>query len=339
MPFRRRERQAPVAFGNGLHRPIKSEEFADLLEAVRLESLPPHDDTFRVDWMGVRTRLTMMPWTPEHLHVDVYPELPIPTDMYRSEAEEYVGLALSVLNDRPHYRVVEIGAGWAPWAVSGIVVARHFGKTAFGIAVEADRTRADWAMQHAADNDIDAVLIEGTSAEIRQQVSTYSETREMLVIRAACWFEETTLRFPVLDETDMGGAVTPEQQPATDYRGASITHIDVPTVTLATLLEGAPTDLLHVDLQGRELDVLLPNLEGVEQRVRLLAVGTHDRLIEGQLHHQLLQREWGLLIDSPSNCIFDGVRPSLAGFTVQDGNQLYANSHFRDTSAAIVRNC
>jgi len=337
MPFRRREKHVPVVLGNDSHRPIETEEFADLLEGIRLNPLPPHEDTFRVDWMGVRTRLSMMPWTPEHLHVDVYPGLPIPTDMYRSEAEEYVGLALSVLNDRPTYRVIEIGAGWAPWAVAGVVVARHLGKTAFGIAVEADTARARWAMQHAADNDIDAVLIEGTSAEIRQQVNIYAGIKEMLVIRAACWVQEETLRFPVLDENDMGGAVTPERQPATDYRGAPIPHVDVPTVTLSTLLGSEPTDLLHVDLQGRELDVLLPSLEAVERHVRLLAVGTHDRLIEGQLQNQLLQREWGLLIDSPSTCVFDGVRPSLAGFTVQDGNQLYANARFRDTSPTIVR--
>ncbi len=335
MPFRRRGKQAPAAFGNGLHRPVGTAQYADLLEGIRLEPLPPHDDTFRVDWMGVRTRLSMMPWTPEHLHIDVYPGLPIPTDMYRSEAEEYVGLALSVLNDRPHYRVVEIGAGWAPWAVAGIVVARHLGKTAFGIAVEADATRAGWAMQHAADNDIDAVLIEGTCAEIRDQVKTHSKTKELLVIRAACWFEEATLRFPVLDGMDMGGAVTPERQPATDYRGAPVTHVDVSTVRLATLLGNEPTDLLHVDLQGRELDVLNPDLNSIDEQVRFLSVGTHDRLIEGQLQHTLLQRKWSLLLDNPCAGRFEGVRPSLAGFTVLDGHQLYANARFEDTRSRI----
>jgi len=337
MPFRRRERQAAVSFGNGLHRPITPDEFERLLEQVRRDPLPHHDNAFRVDWMGVRTRLTMMPWTPEHLHIDVYPELPIPTDMYRSEAEEYVALALSVLNDRSSYRVIEIGAAWAPWAVAGIVVARDLGKKAFGIAVEADETRAQWAMQHAKDNGIDAVFVDGTSHEIRQQIKSARDAAEMLVVRAACWFEETTLRFPVLDAADMGGAATPESKPDTDYRGAHLPHIDVPTVTLATLLGDGPTDLLHVDLQGRELDVLLPSISLLEQRVRLLAVGTHDRYIEGQLQQTLLPREWGLLLDSPSTCVFDGVRPTLAGFTVQDGNQLYANSHFRDTSTFITR--
>jgi len=337
MPLRRREQPAPTAFGNGLHRPVRADEFEMLLEQVRREPLPHHDETFRVDWMGVRTRLSMMPWTPEHLHVEVYPELPIPTDMYRSEAEEYIALALSVLNDRPGYRIIEIGAAWAPWAVAGIVVARNLGKQACGIAVEADETRAQWAMQHAKDNGIDAIFIDGSSRSIREQITSVRSDAEMLVVRAACWFEETTLRFPVLDGADMGGAATPEAEPNTDYRGAHLPHIDVPTVTLTTLLGDQPTDLLHVDLQGRELDVLLPNISLIEQRVRLLAVGTHDRFIEGQLQQTLLPREWGLLLDSPSTCVFDGVRPTLAGFTVQDGNQLYANSQFRDTSTFITR--
>jgi len=326
-----------MRFGNGLHRPIPAGEFEEILEAIRCPALPPHDNTFRVDWMGVRTRLRMMPWTPEHLHVDVYPDLPIPTDMYRSEAEEYVGLALSLLNERTTYRIIEVGAAWAPWVVAGMVVARNLGKQARGIAVEADKLRADWAMQHAADNGIDAILIEGSSAQIREQVKTHRQSPLMLVVRAACWHEETTLRFPVLDERDMGGAATPESNPSVDYRGAHVAHIDVPTVTLATLLDDDITDLLHIDLQGRELEVLQPNLSVIEQTVRLLAVGTHDRFIEGSLQKQFLSREWALLLDSPSTCVFDGVRPTMAGFTVQDGNQLYANAHFRDTSSRILR--
>lgn len=337
MPFRRRERPRSVTYGNGLHRPIHVDEFESILEGVRCDPLPSHEETFRVDWMGVRTRLRMMPWTPEHLHVDVYPGLPIPTDMYRSEAEEYVALALSVLNDRPRYTVIEIGAAWAPWAVAGIVVARNLGKETFGIAVEADRTRAQWALQHAQDNGIRATLIEGSSRDIREAIQDARNTTEMLVVLAACWSQETTLRFPVLDVSDMGGAATPEESPETDYRGAHLEHVDVPTVTPRTLLGDEPTDLLHVDLQGRELDVLLPDLDLLEQQVRLLAVGTHDRHIEGQLQNTFLAREWGLLLDSPSTCVFDGVRPTLAGFTVQDGNQLYANSRFRDTSSLITR--
>jgi hypothetical protein len=42
-------------------------------------------------------------------------------------------------------------------------------------------------------------------------------------------------------------------------------------------------------------------------------------------------------MESPSTAIFDGVKPSLTGFTVQDGNQLWANSRFRDAADLVIR--
>ena len=207
-------------------------------------------------------------------------DLPIPTDGCRSEAEEYVALALSLTNDRDSYQVVE-----------------------------AEPQRASWARQHSVDNGVDSLVT---------------------VIEATCWRTETTLSFPVLDAIDMGGAVlageaTSDGSPSMDYWGAFLEHRD------------EPTGLLHIDLQGIELEVTLPALELIEQNVRFLAVGTHNRYIEGMLQQTLLRREWALLLESPSTAIFDGVRPSLSGFTVQDGNQLWANSRFRDAHPMLIR--
>ena len=323
-------------YGNGLHRPLTDASVAQLLEDVRSSALPEADDVFIVDWMGVRTRIPMLPWAPQELAGTTSTELPIPTDGYRSEAIEYAGLALSVLHDRPHYRVVEVGAGWAPWAVAGLVLAKRMGKHGHGIAVEVDERHAQWAMQHAADNGIAAQFVSGSPAHIREHVLTEQTFDGLLVVHAACWASETTLRFPEIEAGDMGGAVTPDPEATMDYRGAHLTYHDVPTITLATLLTDH-TDLLHLDLQGMELDVVLPAQETLDQYVRLLAVGTHDRFIEGSLQAHFLPHDWGLIADDPCNAIFDAVRPSLAGFTVQDGNQLYANARFRDIHPAILR--
>ncbi len=308
--------------GNGLHLPVREPEIIASLEQLRAEHVPADEGVYRVDWAGIRTRIGMLPWAPQELAGTTNTELPIPTDGYRSEAEEYVALALSLTNDRDSYRVIEVGAGWAPWAVMGVVCAERAGKRARGIAVEAEPKRASWARQHSADNGVDSLVT---------------------VIEAACWHTETTLSFPVLDAIDMGGAVlageaSSDGSPSMDYRGAFLEHRDVPTVTLAELLAGdEPTDLLHVDLQGMELEVILPALELIEQKVRFLAVGTHNRYVEGMLQQTLLRREWALLLESPSTAIFDGVRPSLTGFTVQDGNQLWANSRFRDAHPMLIR--
>jgi FkbM family methyltransferase len=326
----------PVMFGNQLHRSLTDDSIARLLEDLRATDLPSAEEVYLVDWMGVRTRIPMLQWSPQQFAGTVNTELPIPTDGYRSEALEYAALALSVLHERPHYRVVEIGAGWAPWAVAGLVLAQRMGKRGQGIAVEVDARHADWAIQHAADNEIPAQLISGSPAHIRERVLAEQSFDGLLVVHAACWHEETMLRFPSIDVSDMGAAVTPDQNATVDYRGAHLEHHDVPTVTLETLLT-EHTDLLHVDLQGMELQVVLPAQEFLDQHVRLLAVGTHDRFIEGHLHAHFLPNDWGLVADDPCKASFDAVRPSLAGFTVQDGNQLYANARFRDAHPVILR--
>ena len=182
--------------------------------------------------------------------------------------------------------------------------------------------------------------VTGTSQAIREQLSEQlsEHPTDMTVVQAACWYEETTLQFPKLTDDDMGGAVSTDEHAHMDYRGAFFDHVDVPAVTLETLLAGdEPTDLLHIDLQGRELDVILPNLELIAQKVRFLAVGTHNRYVEGMLQENLLKREWALLMESPCTAVFDGVKPSLTGFTTQDGNQLYANSRFRDADPIVIR--
>lgn len=331
----------PAMYGNGLHLPLDDNGIRELLERIRADELPAHEGVFLVDWAGIRTRIGMLPWAPQELAGLVSKELPIPSDGYRSDAPEYAAIALSVINERDTYRVVEVGAGWSPWAAMGIAVARRMGKRARGIAVEADVERAGWAMQHAADNNIDAVCIAGTPAEIA--ASFGSSDAELRVVNAACWTDERILRFPVLREGDMGGAATTADVPldgstGMDYRGAHLAHVEVPSVTLETLLAGdEPTDLLHIDLQGNELDVILPNLELIAQKVRFLAVGTQHRYIEGMLMESLLPREWALVVESPSMAVFDGVKPTLGGFTVRDGNQLYANSRFRDADPMVIR--
>lgn len=317
--------------GNGLHLPLDDGAVTSLLERLRDPAPPSHDGVFLVDWAGIRTRIAMLPWAPQELAGTTTDRLPVPDDGYRSEAQEYAALALSLVGDRDEHRIVEVGSGWAPWAVMGAALARRLGKRPTAIAVEADALRASWAMQHAADNDLGVRL-----ADPSRLAEELAAGDEVTIVPAAAWTHRTTLRFPVLDDGDMGGAVTAERSPTIDYRGAHLAHLEVETIALADLL-GETTDLLHIDLQGMELEVVLPALPAIEEHVRFLAIGTHDRYVEGVLQRTLLEREWALLAESPSTARFDGVKPTLAGFTVQDGNQLYANPRFRDADDLVVR--
>ena len=322
-------------YGNGLHLPMRPDMVQEVLERLRCANPPSHGDVFLVDWAGIRTRITQLPWAPQELAGTTSDRLPIPTDGYRSEAEEYAALALSLVNERDEYRVIEVGAGWAPWAVMGTTIAARMGKRAHGIAVEADGLRSTWASQHAEDNGLDVTVVDARTEDVGRTLR--AEATPMAVVRGAAWFEKTTLRFPLIDDEDMGGAVNPSDHPTMDNRGAHFDYVEVATVTLDELIGDDIVDLLHIDLQGFELDVILPALELIESRVRFLAVGTHNRYVEGMLQHTLLPREWALIMESPCTAVYDGVKPTLTGFTVQDGNQVYANSRFRDGHPIIIR--
>lgn len=318
------------SLGNGLTVPIREADLPALLETLRAADLPDPGEAFLVGWDGIRTRVGMLPFAPPGLAGTVDERLPIPDDGYRSEAVEYASLAQALTTAADTFRIVEVGAGWAPWSVAGVVQARRRGLVAQGIAVEADDVRAGWAMQHAADNGVAAQLIDGTPAEIADQVLSPWEGVELRVVKAAGWHERTVLQFPDLDEADMGGAVWTLPGSDVDYRGAHLAHHEVPTVCMADLLDApVTTDLLHVDVQGVEFDLVSASVDVIQAHVRLMAIGTTDRFSEGRLQNLLLPRGWGLSIDDPCTAVFTMTHPTLAGFTVQDGTQLWENPFLR----------
>lgn len=317
------------SLGNGWATPIGSADLPTLLESMRADRLPDPDPDFYIDWKGVRTRIGMLPWAPRELAGRVSTDLPIPDDSYRSEDVEYACLAAAVEAASDTLRIVEVGAGWAPWSVAGVVLGRRRGLSTRAVAVEADALRAGWAMQHAADNEVSAVLVSGSADEIAAALAGRIDA-DLVVVQAAAWHETTTLQFPVLDEADMGGAVLTLPGTGVDYRGAHLPHHPVPAVALGALLaDDVLTDLLHIDVQGVECDLLLPASDDIQSSVRLMAIGTTDRLSEGRLQQHFLARGWGLRIDSPCTAVFSMTHPTLAGFTVQDGTQLWENPFVR----------
>ena len=317
------------SLGNGISIPIDEVEIQRLLESLREDNPPAPCNESLVDWSGIRTRITMLPWAPVELAGTSNSALPIPDDGYRSEDVEYAALARAISNATNTFRIIEVGAGWAPWVVSGVHLAKKRGLQAFGIAVEADATKCSWAVQHAIDNCVNAVLITGSPSEIAQQISEPHEA-DLLVVNAAGWHTTTTMQFPEIPDEDMGGAIWTLPGTDVDYRGAHLTHREVPAIAISEIVNAAGQgdhliDLLHIDVQGVEFDLLEPSAGAVQDCTRLMAVGTHSRLAEGLLQQFFLSRGWGLLIDSPCKAHFTMTHPTLSGFTVQDGNQLWEN--------------
>lgn len=332
------ERKVP-SLGNGVSVPITDADLPELLETLRsAHPLAPAEGLFG-DWMGVRTRIPMLPWAPDELGGTVNLELPIPDDGYRSEDFEYAALARAVRDTGDHtLRVVEIGAAWAPWAVAALVHAREVGQPAIAFAVEADSRKCEWARQHAADNAVDVSVVSGRPRQLGKRLDKalrdWPGTGQVLiVIEAAAWRETTTVDFPEAPVDDMGTAVWTLPGTDVDYRGAHLRHKSIPAISMEELLtairsagsDDAVVDLLHVDVQGVEFELLEPTAGAILSNTRLMAVGTHNRWSEGQLQYFFLERGWGLLIDKPCKAHFTMTHPTLSGFTEQDGMQLWEN--------------
>jgi len=327
------------SLGNGITVPLAESEIPALLETVRAATLPPADSDFYVDWMGVRTRIPMLPWAPAELAGKTSTALPIPDDGYRSEDFEYAALARAVQGVTENtLRVVEIGAGWAPWAVAALVHARTHGCPGIAIAVEADPRKCRWAIQNAEDNGLAVTSVSGKARQLAKRLAKATEESRshqqfLVVVEAAAWHETGSVEFPDAPIDDMGTAVWTLPGTNVDYRGAHLRHKEVPAISVRELLEAirsagdddAPIDLLHVDVQGVEFELLQQTADAVQEHTRLMAVGTHNRWSEGQLQFFFLERGWGLIIDKPCKAHFTMTHPTLSGFTEQDGMQLYEN--------------
>jgi hypothetical protein len=92
-------------------------------------------------------------------------------------------------------------------------------------------------------------------------------------------------------------------------------------MTLTDLGRGQMIDLLHIDIQGAEFDYVTGNFPAIEAHVRRVLIGTHSRLIEGQLTGWFLDRGWTLEMDRPVIITLSAGKP----VTQIDGVQLWAH--------------
>jgi FkbM family methyltransferase len=250
-------------------------------------------------------------------------QLPVPGDNYHAEAIEYVALVDSIDRADPHrYSVVEIGAAWGPWVSLGGTLARRTGRTDITLAaVEADPDRFQLGAKQLIANELrpeDPIPGEAESGPWTQRGPVRCR-----LIQGAAGAEEGILYFPKLNLADLGASAS-EDPIEYDYRGADCDSFEVKAYTLTQILEGIDqVDLLHIDIQGSEFDLLSGSLDALNSKVRAMLVGTHSRVIEGQIIDLLLDKGWDLWREKPCRVEWDKVTPTLPGRTTDDGCQYW----------------
>lgn len=270
---------------------------------------PAPEPGFIVDRLGVRTRSSLLWDGVQHLDGTVLGP-PLICD-FHAEAIEWVGLLKAAGGASGQYVAMELGAGWAPWLVAGAHVARTRGITDIRLlGVEADPGHFAAMRQHLIDNAFDPdrhVLLHGAVGAVGGH---------------ACW--------PSVADPRNEWGLAPAEDGGEDYLGRHFTDtIDVEIFAIAGLLEREPVwDLVHIDVQGGEVDLCQAIVIMLQERVRRLVIGTHSRVIDGALIALLQPRGWVLENEKPARMTFAAGAPTLEAMTTHDGTQVWRNLRF-----------
>jgi hypothetical protein len=254
---------------------------------------------------------------------------PFPDDGHLSEGVEYAAAALAfeAARGRRRFAAAELGAGWGPWTTFFALTARALGFKDISVAaIEADAGRFTQMRGHLANNDV----VAKTAADQGQ-----SDGLRWKLYNAAAWWCNETLLWPDTGDAQDSGmrAESTADSSETDYRGFKTGFREIPAIDIAeALADLGPFDILHIDIQGSEIDLIPNSIEFLEAQVRSMFVGTHSRKIEGDLMSFLFARGWQLLREKPCKFLCDSAAPTLPGRTTVDGGQYWLNPRLRDAA-------
>jgi len=217
------------------------------------------------------------------------------------DVAEWIGTLRAALDAKDRFVAVELGAGWAPWLISGRRAALLLGITEIHLlGVEGSLEHVQFMRQNFLDNGIDPDLHQ--------------------LIYGVVGVSDGVARFPVLSnpESNYGSAA--------DYTKGETSGemIELPSFSLTKLLQNLPPiiDLIHCDIQGGEAEVMGASLSTLRSRVRRVVIGTHGRKIEGELLEHFSSIGWKLEFESV--CTY---RQDVSGHLALaiDGVQIWRN--------------
>src|SRR5690348_12170114 len=262
---------------------------------------------FLVDFLGSRIRTTSV-WKEARTLDGQLIGIPVPAD-FHAETIEWIGLLKSVRSATGEYVAMELGAGFGPWAVAGGVAARSRGiKNIRLYAVEGDPQHFQFLRQHFVDNGF--------------------EPNRHTLLEAAVGAHAGVAQWPASEDS----SATEEWgnrpiQGTSDYVGRQFqktNQIDVIPM-LDLVVREHRWDLIHIDVQGDEMDICRSCIDELNARVRWMVVGTHSRKIDGDLLELMCRAGWLLEHEKPAKFAFTPNPTTLEAMTTVDGTQVWRN--------------
>ena len=273
----------------------------------------------QVDFLGIKTRVSYFEGL-KSSHVDgPSSSSPPPFD---EEYFEWVDLLDAVSAAKTNFTMMELGAGYGRWLVRAAFACRLSGNLPCKLlGIEAEPTHYEWMFQHFRDNGLDPadhLLLKGA-------VSTKEGAARFLVGNAARWYgqrlalpEDYWQKAKQLLSLVASRASKDSVVPSLQYQ-----FEDVRTYALTTLLSSFQrVDLVDLDVQGSELEVLQAAAASVDERVKRVHIGTHNRKVEAGLRRLFKRLGWLSVFDFPGQ----GRRDTPWGpIDFQDGVQSWTN--------------
>lgn len=259
-----------------------------------------------VNYLGVATRTDYIRRL-SHMSGRVE-AVPIPSNCH-AEMVEWAAALRAVELASGSFTVVELGAGWGCWMVNTAVAAKRLGLRVTAIGVEGDEGHLACICSHCMENGI--------------------EQHEYSTQQVVAGSKPGLALFPKMEDSSHSYGQEPkffDTQSQMEAFLASTTgekYSSVPVSTLEQITHSVDrVDLLHIDIQGGELELIAQSLPLLERKVAYMVIGTHSRAIDAGLLEILKSAGWKLEFEKPTTFTV-AANGDLA--TTMDGTQGWRN--------------
>ena len=281
----------------------------DAIGTIKRHAAPDlkSDPAYLTNFLGVKIATRYFPGILDGKEGEIEP-IPIPANWHADIAEWAFALR-AVDEAKGTFRIVELGCGWGCWLNNTGAAARRRGLALDLIGIEGDDGHVHFALESLAVNGFSSNefrVVHGVAAPRRSKALFPVVANSGEVWGSAPVFDASELQ--ISKARRLGGYQVLEAWPLADLSG------------------GKPIDLLHIDIQGGETDFVKANFADIERHVRRMLIGTHSRIIEGDLMRILLDGGWAVemdracilgLVDGQPQIQVDGVQgwvnPKLEG--------------------------
>jgi len=210
-------------------------------------------------------------------------EVPLPSN-YHADMAEWAAAIRPIDLANKRFTMIELGSGWGCWMVNTGVVAKKRGLSVDLVGVEGDPKHVSLCHKTMASNGIlpsEYSIVRGV-ASAASGVALFPKRQP----------DESNWGFePIFNATE-----SMEQELVSSGAYEALEMIPLHEVIGDRTL----VDLLHLDIQGGEVDVIRGTLDILKEKVGYILIGTHSRVIEGELIGILQSEGWVLEIERPA---------------------------------------